>query len=106
MISIRKKTKVSSDLFNLFKKEGKVLTYEEYIRRDTVPLRLINIQSQFGSYGKLLNTLRLKHAAEWEEMEDSFKTPTLSTKVEKLDTAPTKVDPKPAKVAVKKKNDE
>jgi hypothetical protein len=98
MISTRKTTKVITDIFTFFKKEGKVLTFSQY-QTSKAPVRLGTINSRFGSYDRMLSNLRMKHQEEWKSMEDSFKAPIA------MEATMTKVEtklPKTTKPVVKK----
>lgn len=109
MISIRKKTKLISDLFSVFEKEGKVLTYEEYMGIEQVPVRMNTIDARFGSYGKMLNSLKLKHAKEWKDMEASFNKPKAKPEAKPravVEKATPKPKPATKPVVKKEKNDE
>lgn len=96
MARTRQKNKMLNDIGNFMLANKKLMNQREYTDAKGVPIRYTQILSFFGTWNRMMNSLRLHSADLCAEIEKAEKAPTPKPKpVEKPKPAPAKAAPKP-----------
>jgi hypothetical protein len=106
MARSRQKHKILEDIGNFMLSQGKLMDQREYTDAVNTPIRYSQILNFFGTWTRMVNSLRLHCADLYTKIEKAEKAPKSAPKpktVEKPTPAPVKAAPKPkATPAVKK----
>jgi len=96
------------DIGNFMLSKGKLMDQREYASMENTPLRYSQILNFFGTWNRMLNSLRVHSETLFAEIEKAEKAPKVAPKpkiVEKPKPAPVKAAPKPKAAPTVKKEE-